>query len=174
MNRVVATLLLWVAILASADSFAFAEPTELVLSFDRPQLITLTERPATIVLENAGVADVTLDGLTLFIHPRSYGFTSLLILNGDGAAIGDYTVRVVYEDPLSVSVYTPRGRRTYTCASDCERTLRIGDETGHASAYIGDSGMKSAFAGQQQGDSGEVITKSGSPPQGSRVTPPAP
>lgn len=126
---------------------------EIVLNTDRSQIIVLDKAPATLVLGNPTVADVTLNGKTLYLHPRGYGVTNLILLDDDGKKTGDYVLRVIFEDAYSISLYSPGGRQTYSCRKDCAPSLQVGDNPGFFSQYIGQVGAKNGFAaGQSFGD----------------------
>ena len=122
---------------------------EIVLISDQSKIIKLPQPPATLVVGNPAVADVTTDGSSLFFHPRGYGLTNVLALDGNGKKLGDYLVRVIFEDSYSVSMYDPAGRRTFTCRKDCEPNLRIGDEEEFFSGYTGQVSAKNSLASSQ-------------------------
>lgn len=126
---------------------------EIVLTADQSQMMKLPQSPATLVVGNPSVADVTIDGNTLFFHPRGYGLTNVLALDAKGRKLGDYLVRVIYDDSYSVSMYGPAGRQTYSCRRDCEPTLRIGDEKNFFTDYTSQASGKNTLAsGQAMGE----------------------
>lgn len=136
--------------LAGAPAYA---AQEIVLISDQSQIIKLPQAPATLIVGNPSVADVTTEGNSLFFHPRGYGLTNVLALDAAGRKLGDYLVRVIYEDSYSVSMYDPRGRRTYSCRRDCEPTMRIGDTQDFFGAYAGQVSGKNGLAlGQSWGE----------------------
>lgn len=108
---------------------------EVILLADQSQIITLPQAPATLMVGNPAIANVTTDNRTLFFHPRAYGVTNVVALDADGKKLGDYLVRVIYQDSYSVSMFSPLGRDTYTCFRDCEPALRIGDGMDHFDGY---------------------------------------
>jgi Flp pilus assembly secretin CpaC len=116
-----------------AAAFTAASPVlaaeSIQITADQSTLLTLPALPSTVVVGNPSIADVTLDGQNLFVHPRGPGLTNIVVLGTNGSTIADYRVHVVYDDPESVAVYSPAGRDTYSCASDCEPVLRVGDST---------------------------------------------
>ena len=61
-----------------------------MLTSDQSQLVKLADVPATVVVGNPSIADVTTDGRRLFFHPRGYGVTNVLVLDADGKKLGDY------------------------------------------------------------------------------------
>jgi len=122
---------------------------EIVLTSDQSQLVKLADVPATVVVGNPSIADVTTDGRRLFFHPRGYGVTNVLVLDADGKKLGDYLVRIIYEDSYSVAMHEPGGRKTYSCRRDCEPVLRIGDETEFFDDYRDQAQNKSVLASWQ-------------------------
>ncbi len=117
-----------------ASVLAFAAPPVLAaeaieITADQSTLIALPALPSTVVVGNPSIADVTLDGQNLFIHPRGPGLTNVIVLGANGSPIADYRVHVVFDDSESVAVYSPAGRDSYSCAGDCEPVLRVGDST---------------------------------------------
>ena len=126
---------------------------EIVLMADQSQIMKLPQPPATLVVGNPSIADVTIDGNSLFFHPRGYGLTNVLALDAKGRKLGDYLVRVIYDDSYSVSMYDPAGRQTYSCRRDCEPTLRIGDERNFFTDYTTQaSGKNNLASGQAMGE----------------------
>ncbi len=122
---------------------------EIVLISDQSKIIKLPVAPATVLIGNPSVADVTTDGRSLFFHPRGFGLTNVVALDGDGRKLGDYLVRVIFEDSYSVSIYAPDGRKTLSCRKDCEPTLRIGDNQDYSGSYIAQAGGKNSLAANQ-------------------------
>jgi Pilus formation protein N terminal region len=124
-------------LLALALSTDAQAAQEIVLVSDQSQIVKLPEIPTTVLVGNPAIADITIEGKSMFVHPKGYGLTNILALDQDGKKLGDYQVRVIYEDSYSVSMYGPEGRQTYTCRKDCEPTVRIGDVNEYFSTNIG-------------------------------------
>jgi hypothetical protein len=134
---------------------------------DQSTPVTLAAPPATVVVGNPSIADVTLDGQTMFVHGRGTGLTNILVLGANGGPIADYQVHVVYGDPDTVAVYSPTGRETYSCPGDCEPVLRIGDSTEFFKSAADQIKAKAEIAANQ--------ALAGAQPQASpAVTTPAP
>lgn len=123
--------------------------TEIVLVADQSSLVRLPKTPATVIVGNPAVADVTMDGSTLFLHPKAYGLTNVVVLDDMGKKLGDYLVRVIFDDRYSVSMFSPQGRETYTCPKNCEPTLRIGDESEFFNDFQSQAQSKNSLAGTQ-------------------------
>lgn len=126
---------------------------QLVLVADQTQILKLPEPPATVVVGNPAVADVTTEGNVLFFHPRGFGLTNVVALDPKGRKLGDYMVRVVFEDSFSVSMYGPESRQTFSCRKDCEPVMRIGDQPAFFRDYASQvSGKNAVAAGQALGE----------------------
>lgn len=134
-----------VASLTIAASPAMAAE-EVVLLADQSQIITLSQAPATLLIGNPSIANVTTDGRSLFLHPRAYGLTNVVALDADGNKPAEYLVRVIYQDSYGVSVYSPLGRNTYTCVKDCEPALRLGDGLDHFTTFTAETTNKNKLA----------------------------
>lgn len=145
---------------------------QLVLVSDQTQILKLPEAPATVVVGNPAIADVTTEGSSLFFHPRGFGVTNVLALDAEGKKLADYQVRVIFEDSYSVSMYAPGGRETFSCRRDCEPMMRIGDTTGFLTDYAAQVIAKNNLASRQamgeydglQSRSSTVITTYGTQP----------
>ena len=124
---------------------------EIVLTADQSKVMTLPVPPATIVVGNPAIADVTTDGNTLLFHPRAFGVTNVLALDGNGRRLADYVVRVIFDDSYSVTMYEPGIRETYTCRNNCETTIRIGDEKNYYELFTSQSQGKFDLATKQAG-----------------------
>ena len=160
---------LLICVLASPAASA---PQEIVLVSDQSQLVKLAEPPSTVVVGNPAVADVTTDGSLLLFHPRGFGLTNVLVLDADGKRLGDYLVRVIFEDSYSVSMYSPDGRKTYSCRRDCEPMMRIGDSNAFFSNYNQQASQKNGLASTQasgedvQTSQSTTIVTTAAPPSG--------
>jgi hypothetical protein len=122
---------------------------EIVLIADQSMVLKLPQPPSTLLIGNPMVADVTTDGSTLFFHPRGYGLTNVLALDANGKKLGDFLVRVIFDDGYSVSMYSPGGRKTYACRRDCEPTLRVGDQGDFFGNFLGQVSSKNGIASSQ-------------------------
>lgn len=101
---------------------------ELVIQSDHSKLIVLPQRPATVVVGNPSIADVTLDGERLLLHGRGFGNTNVTILDDNGQPIEDYEVYVSLNEANSATVFKNGARHSYSCAGDCQPVLTVGDQ----------------------------------------------
>lgn len=147
-SRILGFFISTLACLAAAPQQASAAQ-EIVLTADQSQFLRLPMAPATIVVGNPAIADVTSDGSSLFFHPKGFGVTNVLALDGSGRKLGDYLVRVIYDDAYSVTIYAPGNRESYSCRNNCEPTMRIGDGKDYFDLYFGQAQDKFDLANTQ-------------------------
>ena len=170
--RILRIGIMLILIAGAVQSQAALAAQQLVLVSDQTQIVKLPEAPATVVVGNPAIADVTTEGSSLFFHPRGFGVTNVLALDAEGKKLADYQVRVVFEDSYSVSMYAPGGRETFSCRKDCEPMMRIGDSTGFLTDYAAQVIAKNNLASRQamgeydglQARSSTVITTYGTQP----------
>ncbi|PZF78720.1 hypothetical protein DK847_02640 [Aestuariivirga litoralis] len=122
---------------------------ELRLIDNQSQLIKLAEPPSTVVVGNPAIADITTDGTSLFFHPRAPGVTNVIAMDAKGGKLADYLVRVIFQDSYSVAMYTPTGRRTYSCVVDCELILRLGDNNDYFDKFTYQAEAKNTLSSTQ-------------------------
>ena len=121
----IATILAALLILALAAPGNAAEP--LILKTDQTQLLALSGTPATVVVGNPSIADVTIQGNEVFLHGRAFGTTNIIIMDAAGARLSDFEVTVMKDGSHDVAVYKAGSRFSYVCAPDCEATFHVGD-----------------------------------------------
>lgn len=112
-----------------ADISFAAEP--LTLLTDRTQLLALSGNPATVVVGNPSIADVTIQGQQVFLHGRAFGTTNIIIMDAAGAILSDFEVTVMKGGSNDVAVWKAGSRYSYVCAPDCEATFHVGDNPGN-------------------------------------------
>jgi hypothetical protein len=128
---------------------ALAAQQQITLTSDQSQIVNLPDEPATVVVGNPSIADVTIEGKMLFFHPRGSGVTSIIVLDAAGRRLGDYSVHIIYGDSYGVAMYGPAGRQSYSCRRDCEPVMRIGDDPVFFGNYSDQARSKNALAATQ-------------------------
>src|SRR5690242_9082033 len=121
---------LWaLALLAGIIGAIPAKADTVSINVDQAHILRLPDRVATIVIGNPLIADATLQsGGVLVVTGKGYGATNLLALDRGGKVLMSKTVQVLgagTED--MVTVYRGVERETYSCASECERRITLGD-----------------------------------------------
>lgn len=148
LNLWILSVLCWATISLSDAGSAFAAQ-EIVLIGGQSQLVSLPEEPVTLVVGNPAIADITIEGKTLFVHPRAYGVTNLIAMDAQGKKLGDYLVRTIYDDSYGVAMYSPSGRKSYSCRKDCEPVMRIGDTKDSFENFASQARAQNSLAASQ-------------------------
>jgi len=113
--------------LAAAPHSAFAgEP--ITVYTDHSRVLSVSRPPATIIVGNPSIADVTIQGNQVLLHARSFGETNIIVLDEQGSQLADYEVTVQLGGKNNVAVFKAGYRYSYICAPDCESTLHVGDD----------------------------------------------
>lgn len=155
---------LTVGILTGMAAGARAEDPITVIS-DQSKIIRLDRVPGTIVVGNPSIADVTMQGNQLFLHGRASGKTNIIVLDDAGNTMVEYAVHVLWQDDESVVVFkgsaaTGLQQATYSCVTDCQPSLSIGDDQGQFKVVSEQQKMK---IGLGQGQKSGETTGGGSP-----------
>jgi Flp pilus assembly secretin CpaC len=116
------------AVIVMTSGHAFAGDDPVSVTVDRAKVFRIEEAASTVIVGNPFIADVAMhDRFTVVVTGKSYGSTNLVILDDTGAPIIDEVIVVRASDENIVSVTRNALRQTYTCAPNCEPTLRLGD-----------------------------------------------
>lgn len=93
---------------------------ELVLKSDETLPVAMAQRPATIIIGNPNIADITVQDSTLLLTGKGFGTTNVIIFDEDGEKIRDWQVHVIRQDTYGVAVFKAGKQELYTCRTDCE------------------------------------------------------
>ena len=107
---------------------AGAHAVTVKVSPDRATLVTLSGKPATIIVGNPTYADVAAIGDKVLVQGRNYGKTNIIVLDGQGRRLAQFDVLVVNDDPQEVALFREGQRTTYLCAPDCVQVLDTRDD----------------------------------------------
>ncbi|MDB5440550.1 MAG: pilus assembly protein CpaC [Caulobacteraceae bacterium] len=146
-----ARLLLIVAL--AAPSLARAAPGGGVsVHIDEAVPVTLGAQAGQVVVANPSIADVSLtDRRHLMILGRSYGRTSVSVLDGVGRRIFETTINVAPAETGRVSLFRGIEVYNYACSARCERTPMPGESQG---IYQAASPPYSDYAGRAKSAAG--------------------
>jgi hypothetical protein len=129
---------------------------------DHSRVMSLARPPATIVVGNPSIADVTIQGNEVLLHARTYGQTNVIILDENGQQLADYDVTVQTGGDNNVYVFSSGMFRTsYLCAPDCESILHTGDYKDYFNLVAGQQQKRSGIATNQK--VGENVAQSTQP-----------
>ncbi|MGI9412396.1 MAG: pilus assembly protein N-terminal domain-containing protein [Hyphomicrobiales bacterium] len=102
--------------------------TTIRVKADEARLVPLVSTPATIIIGNPSIADVSLqNGNLLVVMGRNFGSTNVIALNQGGEEIAHFELNVTMGGTHEVSLHRGSSRTTYNCAPVCEHELNVGD-----------------------------------------------
>jgi hypothetical protein len=134
-------------LLAGFTGLAPAQADTVSIRLDQAHIMQLPDRVATIVIGNPLIADATLQGGgVLVVTGKGYGSTNLVALDRTGRVLLSHTVQVLGASAQDVIVYKGIERETYSCASDCERRITLGDSPAYFNANLSESGARNGQA----------------------------
>ena len=136
------------ALVAGFAGLASAHADTVTIRLDQAHVMQLPDRVATIVIGNPLIADATLQGGgVLVVTGKGYGSTNLVALDRAGRVLMSHTVQVLGAgtDDMVV-VYKGVERETYSCASDCERRITLGDSPNFFNANLSEAGSRNGQA----------------------------
>ena len=152
------------ALVLVATSFAAQAAEPIIIRSDQSQIIVMPRQPATVVVGNPSIADVTIQGQNVFLHARSYGTTNIIILDDEGKQLADYEVTVMLGGSNNLAMFKGGLQYTYVCAPDCEVSLHVGDDLDWFNKLVaGEMKTKNSLAmGQKGGETAAPATTTGS------------
>ncbi len=147
-KRASGALVLLVALATAAN----ATDAPVTVTVDRAKVFRIDEPASTVIVGNPFIADVAMhDRNTVVVTGKAYGTTNLVILDEHNEPIIDEVLQVTASDENSVSVTRRTSRTTYSCAPNCEATLRLGDEKNTFENVAAQSSMRNDLAVQAAG-----------------------
>ena len=114
-----------IAVVLLSASSALAGTLKVPL--DQSTRVSLARPARDVVVSNPRVADVSLlDARNIVVLGKSYGTTSLLIVDAAGRTIADHQIVVSSPDTGTVSFYRGAEVQTFACDARCERSADEG------------------------------------------------
>ena len=116
------------AILSVVASQASAGQVWLTMDQVRPYEL---QKPAgQIIVGNPAIADVTVqDKERVFLFGKSPGMTNIYIFDDEGQFVDNLLIRVRATTQDMLVMHRGAERTTYTCTTNCEPTMTVGDDT---------------------------------------------
>ena len=106
---------------------AGARAGDLIVRYDQAQLLKLPRPIGEVIVGNASIADVTVQGGNLLvITGKTFGVTNVIALDSERNIIQDQRI-VVERDQALINVHRGTQRQTYNCSPQCQPNLTIGD-----------------------------------------------
>ena len=104
-----------------------ARAGDLIVRYDQAQLLKLPRPIGEVIVGNASIADVTVQGGNLLvITGKTFGVTNVIALDSERNIIQDQRI-IVERDQALVNVHRGTQRQTYNCSPQCQPNLTIGD-----------------------------------------------
>jgi Flp pilus assembly secretin CpaC len=118
-------------------SSAESKRENLQVQLDLATVIKVPRETATIVVGNPIIADTTVQNTgILVITGKSYGTTNIMALNAQGELLKEIMVGVsASSSPKALTVQRGMDRETWACASNCQRTITLGDGDQYFSSF---------------------------------------
>ena len=119
---------------------------------DQAKILKLNGMPASVVIGNPMIADVSIQGEVLAVHGRHFGNTNLIILDHQGNELAALLVNVIRPDANNVEMFKggAEGKMvskfSSVCAPDCESVVMPGDDNDYNAAITGQISAKSKEA----------------------------
>ncbi len=102
---------------------------QILVPMDEARIIRLNRAPATVIVGNPLIADVSVqDERLLVVVGKTYGTTNIIALDEDGQELSSLDVSVRTGGANNVQVFYGGSRISFTCAPRCERRIEIGDD----------------------------------------------
>lgn len=131
--------------LASAVA-ARAETAKISVFADQAKILALPGDPATMIIGNPMIAEVTVQNEVMAIHGRHFGSTNLIILDRDGKQIAAYEITVENGGGSRMQIYKSGMRMSYNCNPNCESIAVPGDEASYMSGVLDQISKKTSAA----------------------------
>jgi Flp pilus assembly secretin CpaC len=131
---------------------------DLIVKYDQSQLVRLPKPAAEIIVGNASIADVSVQGGNLLVVTgKTFGITNIIALDAERNVIQEQRVLVKRDEGKVVNRVRGTDRQSYNCTPQCNPSITIGDEPKYFEAIRNASQNKTNFSegagdkGQQQG-----------------------
>lgn len=113
---------------------------------DQAKIMALPGDPATMIIGNPMIAEVTVQNNVMAIHGRHFGTTNLIILNQDGMQLASYEINVQQGGGSVMQVFKGGARMSFNCEPACESIVVPGDEANYMSNVLDQIGKKTSAA----------------------------
>ena len=131
-----------------------AKAEDLVVVYDQSQLLRLPRPASEIIVGNASIADVTVQGGNLLVVTgKTFGVTNIIALDSEKNVIQDQRVLVRRDEKRTVNLHRAGLRQSYSCTPSCSPMLTIGDDTAYFEMVTKHNTTKTSFS-DKGGDAG--------------------
>ena len=150
------------AVLATSLSANLAIASDdLIVRYDQSQLLRMPRAVSEIIIGNASIADVTVQGGNmLVITGKTFGITNIIALDREKNVIQDQRIVVERDERGIVNLSRAGQRQSFSCSPNCSPTLTIGDEAAFFDQVVKHGSTKTKFSetggdGSGGGESGQ-------------------
>lgn len=138
--------------LTSLTSATEAVAADLMVRYDQAQLLRLPRPINEVIVGNASIADVTVQGGNLLvITGKSFGVTNVIALDAERNIIQDQRI-IVERDQTLLNVHRGTGRATYSCAPQRQPNITIGDDKEYFNTLHSQTSSKTGLSDTQSAD----------------------
>jgi Flp pilus assembly secretin CpaC len=125
----------------------YARAADLVVRYDQSQLLRLPRNVEHVIIGNASIADVAVQGGNLLIVTgKTFGVTNIIALDAQKNIIQDQRVIVQRDDQRTVNLTKGTARQSMSCTPNCESQIVIGDETAYYENAAKQAAAKTRFS----------------------------
>ena len=121
-SKLLAALLAAISFAVPATAFSEDAGGLMRVYMNQARILKLDRPVSKVIVGNAQVADATVaDPQTIVLTGRSYGATTLVLLDAEGNAIADERVIVSIDEGNTVRVFRQTDRAVLSCTPNCEQ-----------------------------------------------------
>ena len=105
-----------------------AQAEQIWLTMDQVRPYEISRPAGQIIVGNPGIADVTVQDKTrVLLFGKGPGLTNMYILDEEGKTIDNLIIRVRTASNDLLTLHRGVQRTTYSCTTDCDATITVGD-----------------------------------------------
>ncbi len=134
------------AFVAAAAATPVFAATDVIVKADEAKMLAVSGDPATVVVGNPNIADVTVQNKRIFVHGRNFGSTNIIVLDSEGNELAALDVTVKLSGNHNVNVFRAGSKFSYACGDVCESTLQVGDNKDYFDTLEGQNKKKGTLA----------------------------
>lgn len=129
---------------------------DLIVKYDQSQLWRLDRPVSEIIIGNASIADVAIQGSDLLVVTgKSFGITNIIALDAERNVVEERRVLVQRDERKVVNLQKGDKRESYNCSPQCNPTITIGDDSQYFETVAKLSQRKMQISEGKTGGNGE-------------------
>ena len=116
---------------------------DMIVTYDQSQIMTLPRPAKEIIIGNATIADVSVQGGTmLVVTGKTFGITNFIALDAERKIIREARVIVQRDEVKVVNLHKAGKRQSYNCTPQCNPMVTVGDDSAYFDAISKSSQAK--------------------------------